>query len=387
MIGDAYIIVYLIRKSEFSMPIMMLVALVMMVVGVGYSGCSLWRIVPEAWGWWRLLPLGLWVLPLGLMMIQMSLHLIPEWAESFVYRMWTSWLMIMLYVVMLFTLLHLSAWLLPALRPWLRDSLGGSLVIVAVLTTLFVYANAKYHAKERVALEVKIAKPLERSLRLVALSDLHLGHTIGRQELAKWVEMINAEQPDLILIAGDLIDGDVRPLVRDSVYDELNNLQARLGVYASLGNHEYIDGESDRRTFLSRTNIRLLRDEVELVDGAVYIVGRDDRSNPHRKALNELVAGLDASKPIILLDHQPYHLEQAEQAGVDLQFSGHTHAGQVFPINLVVRRMYEKAHGYHRRGQTHYYISSGLGIWGGKFRIGTQSEYVVLDLSSSSPSK
>lgn len=362
---------------------MMLVALVSILVGVGYSGYSWWRIVPVAWGWWRLLPLGLWVLPLGLMIAQMGLHLIPEWAEGFVYQVWTSWLIILLYVVMLFALLHLSAWLVPTLRPWLRDSLDGSLVVVGVLVALFVYANAQYHTKERVALDIKVAKPLERPLRLVALSDLHLGHTIGRGELAEWVEMINAERPDIILIAGDLVDGDVRPLMRDSVYTELNCLKARLGVYASLGNHEYIRGEADRQVFLSRTNIRLLRDEAELVDGAVYIVGRDDRSNFYRKSLDELTAGLDASKPIILLDHQPYHLEQAEQAGVDLQLSGHTHDGQIFPINLVVRSMYEKAHGYHRRGQTHYYISSGLGIWGGKFRLGTQSEYAVITLRSS----
>ena len=113
----------------------------------------------------------------------------------------------------------------------------------------------------------------------------------------------------------------------------------------------------------------------------LYIIGRDDESNPQRKSLSQLTAGLDRSKPILLLDHQPHHLEQAQQAGIDFQLSGHTHRGQVFPINLIVDRMYERSHGYHRRGHTQYYVSSGIGIWGGKYRIGTQSEYVVIQLS------
>jgi predicted MPP superfamily phosphohydrolase len=84
---------------------------------------------------------------------------------------------------------------------------------------------------------------------------------------------------------------------------------------------------------------------------------------------------------IILLDHQPYHLEEAEQNGVDLQLSGHTHRGQIFPINLVTDRVYEKSHGYLRKGNSHIYVTSGIGLWGGKFRIGTQSEYLVMEMA------
>lgn len=107
------------------------------------------------------------------------------------------------------------------------------------------------------------------------------------------------------------------------------------------------------------------------------IVGRDDRTNRRRRSLREVMAGIDRSKYIIEMDHQPYHLEEAEQNGVDFELAGHTHHGQVWPLNWVTDAIYEKAYGSMTKGRTHYYISSGIGIWGGKFRIGTQSEYVV----------
>ena len=111
--------------------------------------------------------------------------------------------------------------------------------------------------------------------------------------------------------------------------------------------------------------------------GDLAIVGRDDRTNPHRKSLGQIMEGIDRSKYIIELDHQPYHLEEAEQCGVNFEFAGHTHHGQVWPLNWVTDAIYEDAFGPLTKGKTEYYVSSGLGIWGGKFRIGTQSEYVV----------
>ena len=212
----------------------------------------------------------------------------------------------------------------------------------------------------------------------MAISDLHLVYTIGKEELRKWVSIINEEKPDFVLIAGDIVDGDVRPVLAADLASTINQIQAP--IYACLGNHEYIGGEAQQRAFLSQTKIQLLSDSVTLTPEGVYIIGRDDASNKDRQSLQMLTDKLDHRYPTILLNHQPYHLEEAEQAGIDLQISGHTHRGQVFPFNLVVDFMYEQAHGYHRRGNTQYYVSSGIGIWGGKYRIGTQSEYAVISL-------
>ena len=114
------------------------------------------------------------------------------------------------------------------------------------------------------------------------------------------------------------------------------------------------------------------------------IVGRDDRSNRRRKSVEQLMQGVNNSNYTILLDHQPYYLEEAEQAGVDLQLSGHTHRGQVWPLNWVTKKLYECDYGQYRRVKTDYYVSSGMGIWGGKFRIGTDSEYAIIHVEPQS---
>ena len=129
----------------------------------------------------------------------------------------------------------------------------------------------------------------------------------------------------------------------------------------------------------NKTKINLLRDSSVLIDDSFYLVGRDDRTNINRKSLKELIENLDKTKPILVLDHQPYHLEESEINQVDIQFSGHTHQGQIWPISLLTNALFEKSHGYLKKGNTHYYVSSGIGIWGGRYRIGTYSEYVVID--------
>ena len=117
--------------------------------------------------------------------------------------------------------------------------------------------------------------------------------------------------------------------------------------------------------------------------GGLCIVGRDDRSNPRRRSVAELMGRADRGKYTIVMDHQPYHLERTERAGADFQLSGHTHHGQLWPISWITESIYECAAGPWQRGQTRYYVSSGMGIWGGKFRIGTSSEYIVATLRQS----
>lgn len=134
--------------------------------------------------------------------------------------------------------------------------------------------------------------------------------------------------------------------------------------------------------FIQDTPIQLLRDSIVTLPGGIQLIGRDDRSNTARRSLQKLMANVDKNKPIILLDHQPYKLTESEAAGVDLQFSGHTHRGQVWPMSLVTDHIYEQSHGYRQWGNSHIYVSSGLSLWGPPFRIGTESEMVVLQLST-----
>lgn len=308
------------------------------------------------------------------------------WA-SLCYKTGTSWMFILLYLF-LFLLLRDVLLGVDKFFPFLPAGLSGtpkftslSLWVATGLASILLLAGyLHYTVKKRVELSIHTSKAASDSkpLKIVAVSDLHLGYGIGNSELKKWVDAINAENPDLILIAGDVIDTNVAPLEENHTEEYLRQLRAPLGVYACVGNHEYISNLKRSSEWIERSGIHLLRDSVAEIGHGVSIVGRDDRSNPRRKPLSHLTANLDPSRRIILLDHQPYHLEEAVQNGVDLQLSGHTHRGQVWPINWITDKLYEVSHGYKQKGNTHIYVSSGIGIWGGKFRIGSQSEYVVI---------
>ena len=148
-------------------------------------------------------------------------------------------------------------------------------------------------------------------------------------------------------------------------------------VWTVLGNHETYAGLPQAEQFFQAAGIRVLKDSVAHFKG-VDVIGRKDRSTPGRAALRDLAAGLEGFT--LVLDHQPSHLEEAEAAGIDFQFSGHTHRGQVWPVSWATDLMFEKSWGPYRKGDTRYYISSGLGLWGAKIRVGTRSEYLVLTL-------
>jgi predicted MPP superfamily phosphohydrolase len=193
--------------------------------------------------------------------------------------------------------------------------------------------------------------------------------------------MINAEKPDLILIGGDLIDNSVTPLYTENMQEELSQLKAPQGIYMVPGNHEYISGIKKSAEFIRSTPIQLLRDTVITLPNGVQIAGRDDRHNPSRLSLRTLSQNINPAQPVILLDHQPYDLQNTEKAGIDLQFSGHTHRGQIWPMSLLTDYLFQQSHGYRQWGNSHVYVSSGLSLWGPPFRIGTNSEMVVFNIA------
>lgn len=303
----------------------------------------------------------------------------PIVLSTVVYEITTSWLFILLYLLMIFVVMDLLRLVHILPKELLFNSLKGTFMVVGLIIVVFVYGNINYYHKERKEISIKTDKKLQKPLKIVMISDLHLGFHNQRKTFAKWVDMINKEKADMILIAGDIIDISTYPLFEQKVFEEFHRLNAP--VYACLGNHEYFSHKDKALDFYNKANITLLKDSVAQYKDVV-IIGRDDRSNIKRKPTKELVLNVDKEKYLILLDHQPYNLEESQQNEIDFQFSGHTHYGQVFPINLITKAIYEKAWGQYKKGKTDYYISSGLGIWGGKFRIGTKSEYVVVNISN-----
>ncbi|MBQ6038719.1 MAG: metallophosphoesterase [Bacteroidaceae bacterium] len=355
----------------------LLVFMLLPFLGFLYTFWHVWQLLPAPW-WVRLLVILLMLGAFASMFVGMrDSHTLSLNTQSLLYDIGTSSLIILLYLVMLFMALDVLrlVHLVPA--GFMKHSWPGTLTVVGIMLAVFIYGNWHYHHKVRQPLELKTEKTLAKPLKILMMSDLHLGYGNRRADFSKWVDMLNAEQADLILIAGDIIDSSTKPLLEEASYEEFRRLNAP--VVACLGNHEYFSGEPDAKAFYDKAGIRLLRDEV-LEWGDLCIIGRDDRSNPRRKSLAELTSGIDRSKYSIVLDHQPYELEKTEAQHIDFQLSGHTHHGQVWPISWITEHVYECAFGPWQRGDTQYYVSSGIGIWGGKFRIGTRSEYVVATL-------
>ena len=288
----------------------------------------------------------------------------------------TGWLIFVLYMVLLLGCADL-------IRLFNKSFHGGFVLSLIVTLSLLAYGYYRYQHPVRKVINIVINKSSnapDTSLKIVAISDVHLGLGTVKSKLAQYVDMINGEKPDLILICGDLIDNSIVPVIDQQMHAELSQLEARYGVYMVAGNHEYISGIKDCVQFLEQTPVRMLRDSVVTLPNGIRLVGRDDRSNRSRKELTQLMHEIDHTQPVIVLDHQPVDINSVVEAGADLLLCGHTHNGQVWPLSLLTKRMFDVSYGYEKREQTHIYVTSGLSLWGPPFRIGTQSEMVVIQL-------
>ncbi|MBD2868120.1 metallophosphoesterase [Paenibacillus arenilitoris] len=223
-------------------------------------------------------------------------------------------------------------------------------------------------------------------LTIAMASDLHLGTVVGNRHLGRLVDIVERMKPDLILLPGDILDDDIEPFLRKNMSAVLGKLKAPLGVYAVTGNHEYIGRKvPEFIAAMDAIGIRVLMDEAELVGGSFYVIGRKDKASAGfggeaRKPIRELVAPLDRSLPLILLDHQPSDLAGAAEQGIDLSVSGHTHRGQMMPNHLITRRLFELDWGYLKKGGLHAVVSSGFGTWGPPVRIGSRSEVIRIEV-------
>jgi predicted MPP superfamily phosphohydrolase len=264
----------------------------------------------------------------------------------------------------------------------------AALILIGIVAVVLVIGNVNALLPVTRSLALAIPKKVngEKQLRIAVASDIHLGTVIGRRRFDRIVERIDALQPDVILLPGDIVDEDLGPVIRENLGERLRGLTSRYGVYAVTGNHEYIGGVEAAVAYLREHGVTVLRDEAHVLPDGVTIVGREDRSlgqmaRGKRKELENLLAGVDMTKPVILMDHQPFHLEEAERCGVDLQLSGHTHHGQLWPLNYITKAIYEVSMGYKKKGNTHIYVSCGIGTWGPPVRTGNRPELLDLVLT------
>lgn len=262
-------------------------------------------------------------------------------------------------------------------------ALASLALVIAILTA--GYFNAINPRIKRLNLDIEKSANGRSSLNLVFASDIHLGTIVGRKRFDRIADKINSLKPDVILLPGDIVDEDLKPVVKENIGESLRRLKAPLGVYACNGNHEEIGGVEEADKYLTDHGITVLRDSAIKVNDEFYLIGREDRdarrfSGIERKPLENLVRNIDRNFPIILMDHQPFNLERAESNGIDLQISGHTHNGQLWPLDYITDAVYEISWGYKKKGNTHIYVSSGVGTWGPPVRSGNRPEIVNLKI-------
>lgn len=271
---------------------------------------------------------------------------------------------------------------------WLLSGPQAMLVITILCILMLTggYWNARHPRLHTLKLALPSQQDSPNSMTIIAISDLHAGKLISRDWVADIVSQINDQQPDLILLLGDILDD--HNAVSSGGLDALAQLKAPLGVIAVLGNHEHYLDPNWSAQQMAGLNFSVLEDEVLVVDEKLLIAGRRDTSS-HRFGSKRLpLAALlhqQPQLPLIVLDHNPRHLGEAEQAGAHLQLSGHTHNGQLFPFNLVTRLIYDVSWGELQRDNTLYYVSSGVGIWGPPLRTSSVPEIVRIDVTFQPP--
>lgn len=271
---------------------------------------------------------------------------------------------------------------------FVATNLVTALIILAATASLLIYGTWRARTPIIRCYPITIDKFCSvDKLKIAVISDLHLGLLVGRQRLENLVGMVNSLNPNLILLPGDILDENVGAFLDNHMPDVLRRLQAPLGVYGCLGSHEYIWGKANKTIqALTDSGIVVLRDRWTLVADGFYLIGRDDRykkllTNQERLGLEELLAGCDQSRPLILLDHQPVELEESCAHHIDLFLAGHTHHGQLFPLSLLTKAAFRQDWGYYRQGAMQMIVSCGFGTWGPPIRIGTVPEIILIELS------
>ncbi len=262
-------------------------------------------------------------------------------------------------------------------------------VVVALSTCCYGWVHVNQIQVE--SYEISLApKKMESQMKMVLLSDLHLGAAGWETRLSKTVAKVKEQQGDIICIAGDIFDSNFNAIANPQQAKELlQSLTAPYGVYASLGNHDAGETFPQMVAFLEECNITLLDDKAVTVDGRMVLAGRLDGSpiggygSYTRKPLGEVLDGQNTALPVVMLEHNPSYGDSYSLTNADLILSGHTHKGQIFPANLFTDFIYTEDYGYFRESENHPHriITSGAGIWGMPMRVGTNSEIAVITLS------
>ena len=318
-----------------------------------------------------------------------------SWFSSTLVLLGSFWLAAMVYFLLFafaIDIIRLLNFIVPFFPSFLtvnpertKEITSFAIIVVVLVIVLGGYINARTPIIKTLELSISKNGRTIKSLNIAVASDIHLGTIVCKSKLERIVQHINSLNPDLVLLPGDVVDEDIGPVIRNNLGETLRKIRSKYGVFAITGNHEYIGGVEPACRYLAEHGITMLRDASVKIGDGLYVVGREDISirgftGKTRKPLSELMAEVDKSYPVILMDHQPFRLAEAEANGVDLQLSGHTHHGQLWPFNLITKKVYELSWGYKKKGSTHYYVSCGVGTWGPPIRTANRPEIINIKL-------
>ena len=263
----------------------------------------------------------------------------------------------------------------------------AAIVIIALVSLIVFLGNLNKRDITIKNLDITLPKGSGKltELNVVMASDLHLSPIDGERLLSKIIDKMNSLNPDIILLAGDIVDDKAEILEQRKIGESFRRLNPKYGIYTINGNHEFINGVDASVEYAEHLGMKVLRDEYVLIDSSFYLVGREDSTmfqftGKHRNSLKQIIETIETNHPMILLDHTPYKLEEAQKNNIALQLSGHTHHGQIWPANIITGMIYEISWGYKKKGDTHYYVTSGAGTWGPPVRTGSKSEIVCIRL-------
>lgn len=276
-----------------------------------------------------------------------------------------------------------------------KTNLWVKISFIISVIAMFSFGHNMAINPQIVHYKVEINKPAHvEHLRIVQLSDIHINEHTSTKMIQEMVEKVNALEPDFIVITGDTLDKSLKPFLEDGFDKQFQQLKAKYGSYIIFGNHEYLgindanNREDDIINAFKKANLKVLKDDIVYLDEVgITLIGRDDFSSSRydikRASLSDLILFTDTEKPIILSDHQPRNIDEAAEQNVDLMLSGHTHGGQIFPVNILVAMMYKNAKGIYQDTNHHFtsIVSSGYGFGGLPIRLMTRSEIVVIDVS------
>ncbi|PRR83813.1 metallophosphoesterase [Clostridium vincentii] len=321
--------------------------------------------------------------------------IVPKVVSNIFNIVGSYWMAIMFYLILILPVIDLMR-ILSKKFAFISDDVVATAnvqlivtgVVISFLFALMVYGAWNGHSAKVTKYDLDINK-IEgniESLKIIMISDIHLGGIVDNRRLTNMVNRINDLTPDLVLIPGDIIDSKLEHFIKQNMSDTFKRLKSKYGTYACLGNHDTMGDKVDVVVEnFENAGIKVLRDEVISIEDSFYIIGRDDpylqgATKVKRKDLSYLTKDLDRSKTFILMDHQPKNLSDTEKEGIDLQVSGHTHKGQLFPESFITNKIYELDYGYLKKNNSKIIVSSGYGTWGPPIRLGSRSEIVEINL-------